>query len=157
MLRCRDFLMLNVQVAQNTTSASPGSRTPRRRSPTAGSRRPSRCWAGMATWMLPGPRGHVQGMFNLLVSRCHKFFAFFCQFHGQSLVNQKRKATIPSFPAEFQSCLLFLLWSTAGPGAVPCTWWMRTACISTFSPRIWSSVTTTTRWVGERDRGAAYC
>ena len=43
-----------------------------------------------------------------------------------------------------------LLWSNAEQGAPPCTWWMRTACIWTFSPRIWSSVTTTTRWVGER-------
>ena len=42
------------------------------------------------------------------------------------------------------------LWSNAEQGAPPCTWWMRTACIWTFSPRIWSSVTTTTRWVGER-------
>ena len=68
--------MLDVQVAQNTTSASPGSRTQRRPSPTAGSRRRSRCWAGMATWTLPGPRGHVQGMFNLLVSSCCNFCLF---------------------------------------------------------------------------------
>lgn len=98
MLMCTAFLMLDVQVALNTTSASPESRTPRRRSPTAGSRRRSRCWAGMATWTLPGPRGHVQGMFNLLVSPCCNF-CLFARVSWPIVVNQKGKATIPSFAA----------------------------------------------------------
>ena len=144
-------------MALNTTSASPGSRTPRRRSPTAGSRRRSRCWAGMATWMLPGPRGHVQGMFNLLVSSCCNF-CLFARVSWPICSQSKRKSHNTILCCMWiQSYLLLLLWSNAGQGAVPCTWWMRTVCISTFSPRIWSSVTTMTRWVGERDRGAAYC